>query len=285
MGNDGRKAEIMTELADRARRDFQVRISMNAAAEEERRAAIPAERRAELGLTEERYRQHQSWMRQSQAAEREKLEKGISYFSTFQLDVVEAFFTDLNQDGPFAGAHGLESGLGSPGFTPPTYSHGLQGFLTTYRHYHSDERYIRDYLNFRPSSTGIIRLAWEALGLEAPTGLTELAESVSRERVRRLLLVSLALHSTQYEHAIRNLKTTGYAQGDEIADRTEHLRWMSPGFAKYLLQRDPDDRTLARKLTGHQKDLFKLTLEGVSQRRFLYFLDRHTSKARADRGN
>lgn len=270
----------MTELAERARRDFEIRVELKAQFDEERRAALPAERKEKLRLTDERYRQHREWMKERQARERAQLEEGIAYFSTLPLDILEAFLSDLNQDGPFAKAHGLESGLGMPGFLPPTYKHGLQGFISTYRHYYSDDRYIRDFLNFRPSNREMIRLTWECLKLEAPTGLTEIAEhAYSRAGIRRLLIVSLALQSTQYEYATRNLQTTGYARGDEIADRTQHLKWMSPGLARYILEQNPDDQTVARKLTGPAKDLFSLTLEGVSQARLLHFLERYASSA------
>jgi hypothetical protein len=263
----------MSEIAERAYREFDIGVEIKEQADRAGRAALSAERRARLGLSDEHYRKHHEWMRTMQALGREQLQEGISYFSTFSLEILQTFLTDLKGDGPFARAHGLEGRLGVPSFSIAPYSHGLQKFLATYQHRYADERYIRDYLNFQPSDPKIILLTWDALGLKAPTGLTELSgRSYSRQRIRRLLIVGLALHRTQYEHAVRNLTTTGYAQGDEIADRTEHLRWMSPGFAKYMLDQDPEDQMLAKKLTGPQKDLFSLTLEGVSQNRFLHFL-------------
>ncbi|RJT96593.1 hypothetical protein D6T65_15785 [Arthrobacter frigidicola] len=280
MGNEASRVAIMTELAERARRDFEIRVRMKAELDAEQRAAISPERRAALGLTEEHFRQAEEHLGMMQALDRERLEQGINYFSTFSLDILEAFLTDLNQGGPFAKAHSLDSRIGTAGFIPQSHQHGLQGFLATYRHYYVDERYIRDYLTFRPADPKIIRLTWEALGLKAPTGLTETADRLhSGAKIGRLLLVSQALHSTQYEYATRNLETTGYSRGDEIEERTRHLRWMSPGFAKYILKRNPDDQALARKLTGRRKDLFSLTLEGVSEERFLRMLAFFTSTA------
>lgn len=131
----------------------------------------------------------------------------------------------MNQGGLRAQAHSLDSRIESPGFIPQRHQHGFQGFLATYRHYYMDERYLRDYLTFRPADRKTILLTWEALGLEAPTASTEIADRVhSWANFHRLLLVNQALHSTQYDYATRDITTTGYWRGDEIAERSRHLR-------------------------------------------------------------
>ncbi|MHA7268721.1 hypothetical protein [Arthrobacter sp. HLT1-20] len=272
--------DILADLAERARRDFQLRVEAKARFDAEGRAAIPPSRRAELGLTEQHYRKAEVWLRSRQEWERERLEVGIEYFSTFSMDVLHTFVNDLDRDGPFAKAHGLRSNLGDPQMPVEPYPRGLEEFIRTFHHRYSDERYIRDFITFQPSMTEIIQLAWAALNLEAPIGLTEAANCrYTKPAVERLLLVAQALHAAEYGYAVKFVQSTGYAAGDEIAYRTEHLKYLTPDFAQYILNASPSDETLAKKLTSGSRTRFGLTLEGVTVERFLYFLDRCTTSA------
>jgi hypothetical protein len=71
---------ILAELADRARRDFQLRIDIFDREQGARTAAITPEQKKKLHLTEEHYRRHREFMAGQRALARERLEQahGIS---------------------------------------------------------------------------------------------------------------------------------------------------------------------------------------------------------------
>lgn len=271
--------DLLAELAERARRDFQLRVEAKDRFEAGRRPAPTPGKPAEVLLEEERYRKAIAWIKKHQAWERQQLEDGIDFFSTFSTQVLRDFMDDLHNDGPFATSHGLRSDAGDPRRAVEPHPRGLEEFIRGFRRRHADERYIRDVITFGPPRAEIIPLAWAALNLEAPVGLTEIADQrYTRAGIERMLLVAQALHGAEYEYAVTFVQSTGYAAGDEIAYRTQHLRYLTPDFAGYLLESSPRDEILAEMLTG-PKTRFGLTLEGVTAQRFLYFLDRYTASA------
>lgn len=266
---------ILAELAERARRDFQLRIDVFDREQAERTAAIPAEGKKQLGLTEEHYRNHRAFMKTHRAHERDQLEKGIAFFATFSADVLGAFDDDLQHDGLFSQAHGISRHDGDPDYYKSWHG-GTARFLSDFKYRHSGERYIRDFLTFRPSSSAIIHDAWTALGLEEPVGLSEVAAGqYSRKAINELLLIAQALQSVQHSYQYQFVTSTGYSRGDEIAYRTQHLKHLTPEFAKHLLTYSPSDEVLAWELEKGPDDKFGLTLEGVTKQKFLTFLQRY----------
>ncbi|MDQ0768360.1 hypothetical protein QF031_001109 [Pseudarthrobacter defluvii] len=274
---------ILAELTDRARRDFQLRIDVFDREQAERTAAIADERKKQLNLTPEHYRKHRDFMNSQRAYERERLEKGLKYFGTFSYEVLAAFDDDLNNSGPFSEAHGIRCTDGDPDHYR-SYYYGTARFISEFRHRYSGERYIRDYFTFLPPNTGIIRDAWTALGLEEPTGLTEVADrQYSRHAISNMLLTAQALRSVQDNYHSQLVTSTGYSWGDEFAYRTHHLRHLTRAFARHLLENAPSDESLARELGDATDDRYGLTLEGVTAEEFLTTLERYRSKRRAER--
>jgi hypothetical protein len=266
---------ILAELAETAWRDFHLRIDVFDREQAERTAAIPAERKKQLGLTAEHYRSHRAFMKTQRAHQRDQLAKGIAFFGTFSSDVLAAFNDDLQQDGPFSQAHGISRHDGDPDYYK-SWRGGTARFLSDFKFRHSGERYIRDFLTFRPSSSAIIHDAWTALGLEEPVGLSEVAANqYSRKAIHELLLIAQALQSVQHSYQYQFVTSTGYSRGDEIAYRTQHLKHLTPAFAKYVLMRSPSDEELAWELEKGPDDKFGLTLEGVTKQAFLTTLQRY----------
>ncbi|MDR6413634.1 hypothetical protein [Pseudarthrobacter sulfonivorans] len=266
---------ILAELAHRARRDFQLRIDIFDREQSKRTAAIPAEQKKKLNLTEEHYRRHREFMATQRSVERDRLEQGIEFFGTFSSDVLAAFDDDLQHDGLFSQAHGISQHDGDPSFYK-SWRGGTARFLSEFKYRHSGERYIRDFLTFRPSSSAVIHDAWTALGLQEPRGLCEVAAAqYSKRAINDFLLIAQALQSVMYNYQMQFVTSKGYAQGDEIAYRTKHLKHLTPKFAKYLLTRSPSDEVLARDLEKWPDDKFGLTLEGVTGQEFLTFLGRY----------
>lgn len=209
------------------------------------------------------------------ALARERLERSLEYFSTFSSDVLAAFDEDLKQDGVFSMAHGISRHDGDPNHYK-SWRGGTARFLSEFRYRHSGERYIRDVLTFQPLSSGAIHDAWAALGLREPIGLCEVAAAeYSLEKIQDLLLIAQALQSVMYGYQEQFVTSTGYARGDEGAYRTQHLKHLTPKFAKYVLARSPSDEALARDLEKWPNDKFGLTLEGVSAEKFLTVLKRY----------
>lgn len=271
---------ILAELADRARRDFQLRIDVFDREQAERTAAIPDERKKQLNLTPEHYRKHREFMKRMRAQDRDRLEKGIEFFATFSFDVLAAFDDDLRNEGPFSKAHGISIRDGDPD-AYKSWRGGTARFLSDFGHRHSGERYIRDFFTFLPTDSAIIHDAWAALGLEEPTGLTELADrQYSKEAISNMLLTARALRSAQENYQRQFVTSTGYSWGDEFADRTHHLRHLTRAFAKHLLDSAPSDEDLARELGHATDDRYGLTLDGVTEQEFLAVLKRYRGDAR-----
>ena len=266
---------ILTELADRARRDFQLRIDVFDREQAERTAALSDEVKKKHSLTPKHYRKHREFMNSMRAQDRNRLEKGIEFFGTFSTEVLAAFDDDLHNEGPFSKAHGINLLDGTPGHHTSRHS-GTASFLSDFKFRHSGERYIRDFFTFLPTDAAIIHDAWAALGLEEHVGLTEVAErQYSRQAISNLLLTARALRSTQDAYYSRLVTSTGYSWGDEFAYRTHHLRHLTRAFAKHLLDCTPSDEELAQELGNATDDRYGLTLEGVTEQDFLEMLGRY----------
>lgn len=266
---------ILAELADRARRDLQLRYDHFAREEAAGTAAISDERKRQLNLTPEHFRKAWEFIEGRRVQERAQLEKGIAFFGTFSSDVLAALDDDLRNEGPFSNAHGINVLDGTPGRHTSRHS-GTASFLSDFKHRHSGERYIRDFFTFLPTDAAIIHDAWAALGLEEPVGLTEVADrQYSRHAISNLLLIARALRSTQDAYYSRLVTSTGYSWGDEFAYRTHHLRHLTRAFAKHLLDCTPSDEELAQELGDATDDRYGLTLEGVTERDFLEMLGRY----------
>lgn len=277
---DHNRLRILAELTDRAQRDFQLRIDVFDREQAARTAAISAERKKQLNLTPEHYRKHREFMQGQRAHDRKRLEDGLQLFSTFSSEVLATFDEDLWNDGPFSKSHGISKHDGEPEHYK-SWVGGTARFLSDFKYRHSGERYIRDFFTFLPINSSIIKEAWTALGLEEPTGLTEVADQrYSRRAIRNLLLTAQALRSVQENYQRQFVTSTGYSWGDEFADRTHHLRHLTRSFAKHLLDRAPSDEELALELGSATDDRYGLTLEGVTAQEFLAVLTRYRSHQR-----
>lgn len=266
---------ILAELADRARRDLQLRYDHFDRQEAARTAAISDERKKQLNLTPEHFRKAWEFIEGRRVQERAQLEKGIAFFGTFSSDVLAALDDDLRNEGPLSNAHGISLRDGTPGRHTSRHS-GTASFLSEFKSRHSGERYIRDFFTFLPTDPSIIHDAWAALGLEEPIGLTEVAdEQYSKQAIGDMLLVTRALRSAQEAYQGQFVKSTGYGWGDEFAYRTEHLRHFTRAFAEYYLERVPADEALAYELGNTTEDRYGLTLEGVTEQNFLQILQRY----------
>ncbi|OAE02513.1 hypothetical protein [Arthrobacter sp. OY3WO11] len=266
---------ILAELADRSRRDLQLRYDHFDREEAARTAAISDERKKQLNLTPEHFRKAWEFIEGRRVHERDQLEKGIAFFGTFSSDVLAALDDDLRNEGPFSKAHGISLLDGTPGRHSSRHS-GTASFLSEFESRHSGERYIRDFFTFLPTDAAIIHDAWAALGLEEPVGLTEVADrQYSRQAISNLLLTARALRSTQDAYYSRLVTSTGYSWGDEFAYRTHHLRHLTRAFAKHLLDCSPSDEELAQELGDVTDDRYGLTLEGVTEQDFLEMLGRY----------
>jgi hypothetical protein len=266
---------ILADLADRARRDLQLRYDHFDREEAARTAAIPDERKKQLNLTPEHFRKAWEFIEGRRVHERAQLEKGIEFFGSFSSVVLAALDEDLRNEGSFSNAHGISLLDGTPGRHTSRHS-GTASFLSDFESRHSGERYIRDFFIFLPTDAVIIHDAWAALGLEEPVGLTEVADrQYSRQAISNLLLTARALRSTQDAYYSRLVTSTGYSWGDEFAYRTHHLRHLTRAFAKHLLDCSPSDEELAQELGNATDDRYGLTLEGVTEQDFLEMLGRY----------
>lgn len=266
---------ILADLADRARRDLQLRYDHFDREEAARTAAIPDERKKQLNLTPEHFRKAWEFIEGRRVHERAQLEKGIEFFGSFSSVVLAALDEDLRNEGSFSNAHGISLLDGTPGRHTSRHS-GTASFLSDFESRHSGERYIRDFFTFLPTDAVIIHDAWAALGLEEPVGLTEVADrQYSRQAISNLLLTARALRSTQDAYYSRLVTSTGYSWGDEFAYRTHHLRHLTRAFAKHLLDCSPSDEELAQELGNATDDRYGLTLEGVTEQDFLEMLGRY----------
>ncbi|HEX9087325.1 MAG TPA: hypothetical protein VF867_07365 [Arthrobacter sp.] len=277
----GERMRILAELSERAWEDHRLRTEVSDRLRAERSAAVSEERRLALGLTEEW--RHENALQAAKfrdgerARERAQLAEGLEFFGTFSTETLTAFDQDLQSDGPFAAA--MRISRHDPN---PAYPRGAtEGFVRSFRTSYSGERFIQDFLAFRPHNHEIILDAYRALGLAETVGLTDLAaETYSLPAVENVLLIGEALRSVQRHRQHGLVIGTGYSYGDEMHERCKHLQHLTPNFAHWLLTHAPSDPELVSKLFVGRGGVFGLTLEGLSADLFMRDLNHYRNRRR-----
>lgn len=278
---NGERTRILAELAERAWEDHRLktevadRLAAERSAAPERLPLTPegVERRRaarqSIALLKERERAYESAC----------IEKGLQFFGTFSTAALMAFDDDLQSDGPFAAEMGISLRDGKPN-PSPAYPHGAtEGFVRRFQNKFSGERFIWDFLAFRPKDYEIILDAYGALGLAESVGLTDLAaKSYSLPAVEDLLLIGETLRSVQRSRQHGLVVGTGYSAGDEMHERCKHLQHLTPNFARWILDESPSDATLVQKLFVARGGVFGLTLEGLSSDEFLRVLHHYRDR-------
>lgn len=280
---NGERTRILAELAERAWEDHRLKTEVADRLAAERSAAIPQERLLALGFTEERRREaalSTARIRDFERAhERAQIAEGLKFFGNFSTETLWVFDQDLQSDGPFAAAMRISRHDGKPN-PSPTYRHGAtEGFVRLFRTTFSGERFIRDFIVFRPENYDIILDAYGAFGLTESVGLTDLAaEKYSLPAVEDVLLVGEALRTIQRSRQHSLVIGTGYSAGDEMHERCRHLQHLTPNFARWLLAESPSDPELVAKLFVGRGGVFGLTLEGLSADEFLRVLNHYRER-------
>lgn len=280
---NGERMRILTELAERAWEDHRLKVEASDRLAAERSAAVSEERMLAIGMTEEWRResaQHTARMRDGERAhERAKIAEGLKFFGTFSTETLMNFDQDLQSDGPFAAAMRISRHDGKPK-PSPTYQHGAtEGFVRRFQTKFSGERFIRDFLAFRPANFEIILDAYVALELTEHLGLADVAaEKYSLPAVEDVLLIGEALRWVQRSRQSGLVIGTGYSAGDEMHERCRHLQHLTPNFARWLLTESPSDRELVAKLFEGRGGVFGLTLEGLSADEFLRVLQHYRDR-------
>lgn len=279
---NGERMRILAELAERAREDHRLKTEVADRLAAERTAAA-AERGPLAPIVEERRREAALWIARmkdrERADEREQIAKGLKFFGTFSTETLMDFDRDLQSNGPFAVAMRISLHDGTPN-PSPWYPHGAtEGFVRRFQSKFSGERFIRDFLAFRPENYEIILDTYGALGLAEPVGLTDMAaEKYSLPAVEDVLLIGAALRTVQRSRQQGLVTGTGYSAGDEMHERCRHLQHLTPNFVHWILTQSPSDPELVAKLFVGRGGVFGLTLEGLSADEFLRVLHHYRGR-------
>ena len=284
MGNlNGERMRILAELAERAWEDHRLKLEVADRLAAERSAAVSEERLLAIGLTEERRREsalQTARIRDGERArERAQIAEGLKFFGTFSTETLMDFDQDLQSDGPFAAAMRISRHDGQPK-PSATHRHGAtEGFLRCFQTQFSGERFIRDFLAFRPPNFEIILDAYVALELTEHVGLADVAaKKYSLPAVEDVLLIGEALRSIQRSRQHGLVIGTGYSAGDEMHERCRHLQHLTPHFVRWLLTESPSDAELVARLFVGRGGVFGLTLEGLSADEFLRVLQHYRDR-------
>lgn len=279
----GERVRILAELAERAWADHRLKTETEDRLAAERSAAVSEETLLARGSTKEHRREaalFSAWLRdRDRTHERAQLAQGLELFGTFSTETLIAFDQDLRSDGAFAAAMEISLHDGTPHPSRWKQYGNTVGFVRDFPSKFSGERFIRDFLAFRPENYEIILDAYRALGLAEPAGLTDLAsEEYSLRAVEDVLLIGEALRSVQRSRQHGLVIGTGYSAGDEMHERCKHLQHLTPHFARWILTESPSDETLVQKLFVGRGHVFGLTLEGLSAEEFLRVLHHYRAR-------